>query len=371
MPSVSGLPLQRKTPVTKKFLINSVYVDINFSEEIDNSNISLGSDITKSPNRLFKTITVCPSRSVVVETVFSIEQDRFIFLYAKVIGIKTKVLISLNGINTFRQGNDSVKPLFLLVAESYWRKSKTDIRITSLSIVDPIFDLTSINYEVIQVLDQIETGGVTSEKYEILQMLYQEAPDILEAMIKGYFERSPFLEIPMYHPFPYPEEEKWSLHQTSNYVNNSRCGIIHFNQQEFDDLVYRLILLRPSKLTLTINLSHAIEGLLDLSVINHFHDYYSEVFPFGANTFNSIREDLKSIVTASVYTYCQIYDIDFNVFSENTSKSSLTLEKNIYDEVSFTFHDYINDRVVTFYSYFSLTSLGTFGAGSSDNYTRG
>jgi hypothetical protein len=301
-----------------------------------------------------------------LETVFSLENETCVCLYTKVIGLRTKIVISLHGINTYKSGNTSIKPLSLLVAEKYWKTGKFNFENPSTFIVDPIFDTENLDDEILKIIDQIETGGVNAEKHEALSTLYDEAPGVLAALVNGVFYKSPFTEIRTFHPFDVPQEDKWFLQTTSVFKRDVRSGNIHFNQQEFDSLSHRLVVLRPSKISISLSIAHAIDGLIDLGIIRHFYDPYSTVFGSIGVTFESIRHELQDILVRSVFTYCQIYDIDYRIFANDSEhKSLICIDKNIHDEVTIEFYDHLTHRHVIFYSYYPLMCLGTWGVGET------
>jgi len=72
-------------------------------------------------------------------------------------------------------------------------------------------------------------------------------------------------------------------------------GVIHFNQQEFDFIVHRLVSLRPNKLSVSLSITHALEGLLDLGILKNFSDPYSDIFGSVNYQFEVIKNELKNI----------------------------------------------------------------------------
>jgi hypothetical protein len=271
----------------------------------------------------------------------------------------------MNAINTYRGGHDSVVPLSMLTTAKYWNTVNHHYQDPFKTIVRPIFCQTSMDDEVIKAVEFVETGLPDVADISLYKSLYHDAPDVLEALITGQFTKSPFNNV----IFPYPHvnllhRDKWFFKDVSQFVSNVRSGTVHFNAQEFDSIVQKFISIRPAKMMMTLLISHAIDGILDLGITRHFEDPYIHLFGTTQQLFDAIRNDIADILFSSILAYCQIYDIDYTEFSRTSGDmSSLTLEKNSYDEVTISFHDTLNDRYVSFYTNYSLICLGTFGVG--------
>lgn len=365
MPVICGVPLYRETPISSKTLLRSVdvRVDDRFDKPFNPPEIILGTDIVRVPRSLFKSIKVLDKERVVVESVFSSEGDSAICLYIKIVSRdKTDVLISMNGINTYHGGNHSVIPLSLIVKKKYWKVCEiTDI---FCNIVKPIYGYESLNTEVIEIINDLESAAYTRRDMDLYHLLYKEAPDVFTALVSGRFIRSPKNNLLTNHPCVNLNEDRWFFKDVMNFSIKIREGISHYNQQEFDEIAHSLISIRPAKMSMTLLMSHAIDGLIDLCVVRHFFDPYLHLFDNPRSLFDNIRKDLSSLVSKAALLYCQIYDIDYSLFFRSSNESSsMTIDKNINDEVTISFHDLVNDRYVSFYTYYPLISLGTFGVG--------
>lgn len=368
MPAICGVPLHRESPISTKLLLRSVDVRTNnhFDKGPTFPEVILGSDIVKVPSKLYKSVKVLDKLQCVIETVFSVERDSTVCLYSKIIEChKTTVLIAMNAINTYRGGNDSVIPLSMLTTAKYWNTINRHYHDPFKTIVRPIFSQSAMDDEVLKAIEYVETNLPDTNDVALYKTLYHTAPDVLEALMSGHFTKSPFHNV----VFPYPHvnilhQDKWFFKDVSQFVSNVRAGTVHFNTQEFDEIVHRFVSIRPAKMAMTVLILHAIDGILDLGITRHFEDPYLHLFGTSQQLFENIRKDIADILFRSILAYCQIYDIDYTEFGRASGDmSSVTLEKNSYDEVTISFHDTLNDRYVSFYTNYSLICLGTFGVG--------
>lgn len=370
MPPSSGIPLQRARVVTSDKLLRPIDSNVLGFERFNQPHVLLGTDVIRAPRALYKSFRMSFDGRYIFETVYSDEGSTPVCLYTKIISSSnTEVLISLEAVRYFGDCDNSILPLTELVGSAYWRSEPYTFNVLS-SIIPAVFDQSGLDEQSSIIIDAIEDvksirhNGHYFKDHQVYQPLIQYEPGLLEALIGGKFIKHPTFEPRCEYPLMQLQKEKWFISETSFHKTRVSSGVIHLHHPEFDTLIHELIVTRPASISMTVQLSHALEGLMDLSVTRRFHDPYLMIIPISPNEFETIKATIRTIIFKCVLLYCQLYNIDPHVFAdcrENTS--SITIEKNIYDEGVVSIHDLVNDRYVCFYSYYPLLSLGTMGCG--------
>lgn len=366
MPPVVGIPIDRRTPMSIDTVLRCVGSDTSYSWGNYNHTheLILGSNITRAPQKVHKVIHVSHDQRWVFETVFAVEENKIVCLYTKMIQDHIDIAISLNAIREYRMSSKPLIPLADIVAEQYWRKSPMLDKHEIHSLVPPIFTQSSLDRTTMQLVDIAEESFHEKRVGWRYRPIYEHEPSILEALISGCFFRPPIYELRSINPSVRITPDRWFCSDRVKYQTRVSAGYTHNNHPEFDSIALGLITMRPTTVSMTALISHAVDGLLDLGVTRHCTDPYLGILPISPVMMDKAKETLSQLIFRSVMAYCQIYDIDYSLFGSTPSdRSSISIEKNIYDEVAISFHDMINDRYVCFYTSFPGLALATMAVG--------
>lgn len=273
------------------------------------------------------------------------------------------IAVSMKAIERYRVNTGSIVPLVDIISQNYWRQNPLFSENIIHSIVPPIFSKLDLDRATMQLVDLMEEDS-DHRPGSVYRPLYDNEPALLEGLISGRFITPPHYGVMVNHPDIRIIPDRWFYVDKVKHQNYISSGYTHINHPYFDAIALSLVGMRPSSLSIMTTLSSAIDGLMDLSVTRYFKDPYTQFHPLSSTYMSSVREVISKLLAESVMIYCQIYDIDYSCFmEEKTVQSSICIEKNIYDEVSISIHDLVNDRYTCFYSYIPPLILATMGVG--------
>lgn len=334
--------------------------------------IVVGSLIDRAPENVYKAVYVSQDSKWVFETVFAMESKSCcICLYTKLISpIDVNVGISLNAIQSYQNDRPQLLPISHFIRagdanhiEHYETALTTSVNILD-SIVPPIFGDRNLGTYLDHLLEDRHRGQIGSTLNRIYEPIYDHEPSVFRAMIEGQFERSPFTQIIASHPSVNIQKDRFYNYEELHYMITSRGFSSQINYEPFDSLALAIIQLPPTKLSVSALMSHAVDEIKDVWLIREFSDSYQGLLRGMYFDEAYYKQTIATILHHCVIVYCQLYSIDHRVYLEKVGdQSCVTISKNIYDEVAITFHDFIEDRCVCFYSSFTSLALSTLSVG--------
>jgi hypothetical protein len=383
MPPVFGVPIDRRLTVY------ACEYQPHFTSEpsvhwphmpLYNDVLYTGSCITVPPENIFKAIHISDDNLWVFETVFAqMQDDSYSCLYTKVIGNNSVAIgISLRSIDFYRTNLRNTIPLSQFVG----RRSEGNTLSTDLVIphdinpveyvIPPVFGEKELWGHLQHLLDVRGRGFTESRLGWSYRPIWEHVPSVMEALIEGYFARSPLFEVRYRHPNIDIPHDKWFLYEHQAMLSKVLDHTSFVNHKAFDSIVLDIVELKSTRLNITCLMSYAIEGSVIgedydslYSMLNHVDDY--ALFLHGMRYDKSYRpqKKIEEIFYRCVMVYCQLFSVDYQQFLDRDSdKSSVTISKNIYDEVTITFHDVVNGDYTCFYSTFPAIALATLSAGN-------
>lgn len=383
MPPAFGVPSDRRLHVyTGPQLESHVLSPYVYwpSVPLYHNKLSVGSLINQAPTNLYKAVHTSTDGLWIFESVFSTETDignkpLWLNLYTKIISnTSSNIAISLRSVEFYQDSKGSLSTLTNLIAplhRNYENMYTTALAFTSTAsdlIVPPLLDEKSL-WTMIDRITDIRSRGISPDQFGLVyKPLYDHEPRLFEALMQGNFSRSPFYDLPGYHPSLMIHQDRWFLYEEVRNHSEARGFDVKINHPGFDVLALEMVNLFAGKISLQCLMTHAIDGLKDIWLTKNYHNPYHYYFQHSSST-HFFSQRLESIFYQSVMTYCRIYSIDSDMFLDGVSlrsseTSSITITKNHYDEVVFTFHDTLNHRYVSFYSSFPTLMLSTLAVGS-------
>lgn len=368
MPPVFGIPLDRRLTVNvggeddgERRASVAYWPRIPFSPNV----FSVGSAITRTPSHLYKAIHISQDDRYVFETVFSVEPFGHPCLYTKIISfLGSTIGISLSAIQQYQLHHSPIMPTSHVIIPQ-------DVTNIIDNIVPPVFGERSLWRFAHRLIDIKAGGHFGSSMGQMFKPIYEHAPFVMDALAHGHFSRSPFAELPGHHPAITLPKDKWFSYEELSYSMIARGIDSHLNHPEFDNVALSLIMLGPAKYSVSSSIANAVDGISDLWLTREYDDPYHFVLR-GASSNNSwFQSKLSDVFSQCAQIYCELYHINpsvfYNVDVRNSSdQSSVTITKNLHDEVAVTFHDIIHDRYVCFYTSFPAIALATLSAGISE-----
>lgn len=335
-------------------------------------NIIVGSDIADVPKHLYKAIHASDDNLFVFETVFEMNGNRFTCLYTKIISSQTvDFAMSINSIIYYSQAQSRTLPLSHFIAtadklqDQHYETNLPSKHTLIDGIVPAIFGVNQLRDYINTILETRKQGLSARHLNLVYKPIYDYEPSVFEALLDGQFHKSPFHEIKNSYSMIRVVPDKWFSYET-NYYNSRIFGFYcHINHPEFDSVALAIARVVSTKFTVTSLISHVVDRLQDLWLVREFNDSYQ---PFlrgiDVNT-KQRKQELSEIFDQCVMIYCRLFKIDYNSYMLNKfDDSSITISKNIHDEIAITFHDLISDRYICFYTSLPVLLLTTLSVGS-------
>lgn len=375
MPPLFGIPIKRSLKIYSgnrhpfDYSTNHVHwPTIPLYQE----NIIVGSDISEAPKHLYKAIHVSYDNRFVFETVFEVSGHRFICIYTKIISSETVDFgISINSIIHYRQAQVQTLPLSHFIAtadklqDSYYETNLPSKHISTDGIVPAIFGINKLQEYINVILETRKTGLSARHLNLTYKPVYDYEPSIFEALLNGQFHKSPFHEIKANHPMIRPIPDRWFIYETNYYRSRIFGFYWYVNHPEFDSVALAIAKIVSTKFTITSLISHVVDGLKDLWLVREFDDVYQPLLRGVDVDSQQRKQELSEIFDQCIMIYCRLFEIDYNSYLLNKfDDSSITISKNIHDEVAITFHDLISDRYICFYTSLPVLLLTTLSVGS-------
>lgn len=375
MPPVLGLPIDRRATVYvgEDVPANPTGPYVHWpTAPFVRRELHIGSLITQSPQNLFKAIHISQDSKWIFETVYAMEEATSgVCLYSKIISAKGSIIgISSSSVSYYRGDRfNKLVPISQFVSkENFYNSATQDIAIltkihTAEDIVPPVFsdrDLwNTIDWSVMD--DSFQYPKLPSVM--VYKPLYDHVPQIFNALIDGVFWKPPHTEILGYHPNIDVAHDKWFNYEELSYSSMARGMSRIVNHPDFDDLVLDMLNLFATKISISSTLHDALHSITPSWTNRNFEDPYHPFF-LGMETNAYYEKRLLTVFYEVTLVYCKIFKIDSEIFATNSyDNSSVTVSKNIYDEVSFTVHDIVHDRYISFYSTFPGLALATRSVG--------
>lgn len=335
--------------------------------------LMVGSLVDIQPQNLYKAIHISDDSQWVFETVFAVEDaDRVHCLYTKMISSQSvSIAVSVAACREYQSTRNHLMSLSNFVTswdssfDGRYEGALTIGNKPSNFVVPPVFGQRSLWGHIHRLLDMQNATSPEPPAELAYKPLYYHAPMLLEALVDGKFYRSPFYEVAGRYPGVEIVRDKWFDYENISYQAHHRgyetCCI---NHPEFDSIALALLSMNPAKFTVSALISHAIDWLPALWLTRAYYDpYQSVLYGMGFND-KKYAESLTQILSLAVMTYCRLHGIDYNLFMvDPEDRSSVTISKNIYDEVVITFHDMKTDRYEAYYSSFPTLALATLSVG--------
>lgn len=387
MPPTFGIPIDRHLVI---YSGNQIEPDFSSpyaywpSVPLYHNKLHVGCHIRHKPDHLYKAFHVSSENDYIFETVFSVEPDgshknNCICLYTKIISrTNCTIGISLRAIDHYQDKKVTIYPVTNLIAppsrdlNQSHRQALLFTPTGNDNIVPPVFNEQHLSRYISHITEFSSKGLGPDQLGMIYKPIYDHEPQLFEALIRGRFTKSPFHELTSYHPSVSLDRDKWFIYEETSYTSSARGLEVMVNHPAFDLLALEMISLFPGKISLQCLMTHAIDGLKDVWLTKNYYNPYhylfkSEGFSLTDEEFFH-RERLEAIFYQCAITYCQIANVDSRIFTEPhhqnfVEDSSITINKNLYDEISFTFHDIKSDSYVSFYSSFPALMLSTMSVG--------
>lgn len=375
MPPIFGIPINRSLKIYSgdkhpfDYFPNHVHWP---TLPLHQENIVVGSAISKVPEHLYKAIHVSYDNMFVFETVFAMELNRCICLYTKIIsGNSVEFGLSINAIDHYRQDQIKTLPLSHFIAtadrlqDNHYETTLLSKHIAIDNIVPAILGVNELQQYISLILETRKKGLSASHLNLEYKPLYNHEPSVFEALLNGQFHKSPFHEIKSNHSPIRVVQDKWFIYETNYYSSKVFGFYCHINHPEFDSVALAIAKVVSTKFTITSLISHVVDGLKDLWLIREFDDVYQPFLRGIDVNSQQLKQELSNIFDECVTIYCRLFEIDYNSYMCNKfDDSSITISKNIHDEVAITFHDLISDRYVCFYTSLPALLLTTLSVGS-------
>lgn len=363
---VLALPPSRYGPVDRRYRTCSdkVFHDHHLNPfgpdhlSFQAPDLVLGNHIKSLPRMQYKAVYSSPENQTVFEVVYAMDLSGCHCLYVKTLSNEVDVMIPAATIRRHIAGTNNTFTLGELLSESYYHTSAPLLFSAS---VPPVFSEKSLKEETHLLISTVEERFTPDR----LQQLYHHEPVILGAVLRGTFLKAPHTTL--HNPLPYVplNNPRWSLLEEEDFNNHVSPGRSYFNHPRFDDIVIDLLWLRPTEIKYSILMGHAVDGFTTLGVTNHLRDAYQYTLPDVPNYLPRIHERLSEVLKDCMDAYCELFNYDKLVFSKSAEMDSvLVIEKNIYDEVTISFKDVINNRYTRFYTSFPTIALATWGMGT-------
>jgi hypothetical protein len=365
MPPVFGIPTDRCLNVHMGANNSRLHTNTDAywpKLPLSQESFSVGARIDKQPSHLYKTIHISQDGQYIFETVFSVEPFGHTCLYTKIISVfETVIGVSLKTIAYYQS-----TPI-QLIPTAYFIAPPAQAAITD-NIVPVVLGEPSLWRYANRLVDLKSTKGLDARLGWMYKPLYDHIPGVFDALTHGSYARSPFAEIPGFHPSVNIQLDKWFSHEELAYSVEAMGYQDYLNHRAFDAIVLGIITTGPAKFTITTLISHALDGVSDLWLTKDYKDPYQAVLRGMMQSNTWYVKHLSDIFYQCIQTYCRLYEIYPDVFYKGdarglTEQSSITITKNIHDEVVITFHDLIHDRYVCFYSSFPVLALTTLAVG--------
>jgi hypothetical protein len=371
MPPVFGIPTLRQFTLTTQPNINGNPSNtlVWYSLPLYHDQLEVGAPVDSTPKQLYKAIHLSDDEKHVFETVFSMENGDAVCLYTRIINSGgVHIGISLNAIKYYQSHPRNIFPISHFLISN--QLPGVDSVVTSplilsnpmQNIVPPILETKLLSKALSAYMD-VGTQVIDMRLAYGYYPLYQQAPGILNALLDGRFDKSPFKEMPGYHPSFQIKSDRWFKCEQLKFANEARGAEIHINHQAFDEPVLALMNLFPTSIEIVTLMGHALDRLdfRILGVVKAYDDPYDLV---TKHSINDHYETVTDILYNCVVAYCRLYQINYEVFMGTQSdRSSITVARNIYDEIEITIHDVHHGRYVSFYSSFPALALSTLSVG--------
>lgn len=194
--------------------------------------------------------------------------------------------------------------------------------------------------------------------------LLDYVPSVFEGLLTGQFHYSPLGEFRKPHPMIRIPQDFEFLYERLEKQVVEKGYHSYTNVKAFDNVVLHIAKLFASKITLTAMLGHVVDDIREFWLVTDYEDPYHDVLkvPGGISRFQEIafRDEMAYILRECLTIYCRLYNIDYGRYAEYPrDTSSMTITKNIYDEISVIFHDVVSGNYVCFYFCFPALVLGT------------
>lgn len=368
LPPVHGLPRLERTALLASLLADSHYAyrdpHTSIPMDYDPNAVLLGSDVSFRDTPLIKTVHVSPDGKWVFEAVIAVYHDVSWYIYVKLLGPRRDVAIAFHTVESYRASSQDLSPLSQIMWSESYHHSPMYRPVTIDQIIPPLFIERGLMEDAPKLWDLIWQHvpmSCTADRYEPI-LRYE--PGLFDALVKGAPERPPHCGVLEHFPYiqiPRGWNSKWSQLQMS-----PRSGMeVLVNHELFDNPALDVTVQRPTQFSISILLKDIVEGLFSLSGIHSLDDPYHQFVQPEKGVSQWITQDLGKIFREAMARYCLIHGISMSAYLDEVgTRSYLTVEKTLGDEISFTFNDMVYDRFVCFYCNFPLIALGTKSVGT-------
>lgn len=369
LPPVHGLP-----PIQRTALLSSLMETHHYRYQdphtpvpmldYDPNSVLLGSDIQLQDTPFLKTIHVSRDGMWVFESMIAAYQNLSWYLYVKMLGPRRDVAIGFHTIESYRASPLEIHPLSHILWSEVYNRSAMQRPVTIDQVVPPLFIERGMVNDTAPLWDLIWQHvplNCTADRYE---PILRHEPGLFDALVHGAPNIAPHNGIMEHYPYiqvPRSPMSKWTMLQMSAHIGME----VIVNHELFDHPALDVTVQRMSQFSVSLLLKDVVEGAYNCATIHSIDDpYYRFVQPERGIT-QWVAQDLGKIFHDALHRYCLVHGIRMENYAEDiTSKSYITIEKTLGDEISFTINDMVYDRFVCFYCHFPLIALGTKSVGS-------
>lgn len=325
----------------------------------------LGAMISEAAPRLYKATHLGPDGRTIFESVFAHESTKDVMLYTKTfVDQRTNVSISLNGLRHFAHLPDNLTSLIDIV-KNLWVYDRRFTEMEDIASIVPLFNsLKEVQTGVADLINYAYDFQHHAWLRDQYKSLYREEPYLLEGLLHGVFSQSPFRKQRYSLGGVALQPERFYLYQQMLKSRAAFDAIPVFHSSEINTTLATLIAQLPPKVSINSKLCFVVEGILDLEVSPYIADPYWSIRDRVENELGLLQKKIVESLREVLYRYCDIHLISpFQFLEREHRASSITIEKNIHDEILIIIHDTVRDTNEMLYGYLPALALTTKAVG--------
>jgi hypothetical protein len=326
--------------------------------------IRLGSVCNNLPSKTYKAIYLSNDSKWAFEVVYAVERGLERCIYVKMIGDSdVHIGISLESILHYSDSPVTLVSIGTILSSINFLRDCKILNQDLQSIISPLFGREAVDREVVRLLEATDDKAFQNLTAKTWNPLYVNEPNVLGALINGAFVRSPHNELRGINPLFRPMLRHNDPANNLSYRAIAFDGMLYCNQIEFDPITMTILKFPVAEFSLTVSFTDGLEGILNTGVMRYFSDPYSSVVQEMWYTNESILSFLGGVVQETLWAYGMVFDCDLYARQGNIDRSSLTISKNMFDEILFEFNDTEANHKVAVYNNLTSLALVSQGAG--------
>ena len=336
-----------------------------YAPEIFKGNFECVGKITITSQDLYKSITFGIFDHCLFETVFDNTNFTPKCLYTKIFTPQgCDILVSVVSARSYRDQNSYLIPVsnFIYGAES------AGVRPYDVTMMDPnegicgiVPAVLSIQHlsEYIHQIFKYKSRIFSPPQFSPYLLLFKNDPTTYDALITGTYTKTPLYQL---HDdrglilYPQPTGIRPGFHSPETSLTHPAL----INHPAFDSAVLDIVKLRfveVGVLDSMRNISERLDGYNYTSYSDPYSDYFGSI----DITQPHLRRDIQSILYKCLVAYCNLFQIDFDIYLEDTRhESTIHVHKDTNDDVVIIFNDVMTHNTVYCYSSFRVLALTTY-----------